>query len=93
MLAIYKDLDANQLIECNMFNSNFTWGPLHAAAYGGEPKIIKTLIAHGADVELHDTWYSGTPLAWAAFAGGFSWLLCWGEIGVVGWRRQELNTT
>ncbi|RUS15916.1 hypothetical protein BC937DRAFT_91811 [Endogone sp. FLAS-F59071] len=68
MLAIYKDLNANQLIECNMFNSSFTWGPLHAAAYGGETKIIKTLISHGADVELHDTWYSGTPLAWAAFA-------------------------
>jgi hypothetical protein len=28
-------------------------------------------MTQGANVEIHDTWYSGTPLAWAAFGGEY----------------------
>lgn len=62
-----SQLDVNELVSVDMFNDTFTWAPLHAAAYYGESKVVKALMAQGAKVEVHDTWYSGTPLAWAAF--------------------------
>ncbi|KAG0228356.1 hypothetical protein BGW42_002254 [Actinomortierella wolfii] len=63
-------LDPNRLFETNVFeDSTFTWSPLHAAAYYGANKVITTLMEHGANVELEDTWYHGRPLAWAAFGG------------------------
>lgn len=64
-----SQLDVNELVSVDMFNDTFTWAPLHAAAYYGESKVVKALMAQGAKVEVHDTWYSGTPLAWAAFGG------------------------
>ncbi|GAB5593723.1 hypothetical protein Unana1_08623 [Umbelopsis nana] len=59
--------NVNELVSVDMFNETFTWSPLHAAAYYGETKVIRALMAHNAQVDIHDTWYSGTPLAWAAF--------------------------
>lgn len=61
--------NVNELVSVDMFNETFTWSPLHAAAYYGETKVIRALMAHNAQVDIHDTWYSGTPLAWAAFGG------------------------
>ncbi|KAG5458875.1 MAG: hypothetical protein BJ554DRAFT_820 [Olpidium bornovanus] len=53
-----------------MFGDTFTWSLLHAAAYHGNSKAVKLLMTvDGADVEARDTWYQGTPLAWAAFSG------------------------
>ncbi|KAM3580082.1 hypothetical protein VKS41_007323 [Umbelopsis sp. WA50703] len=62
-----SQLDVNELVSVDMFNDTFTWAPLHAAAYYGESKVVRALMTQGANVEIHDTWYSGTPLAWAAF--------------------------
>jgi ankyrin repeat protein len=50
-----------------MFSGHFAWAPLHAAAYYGSTKMIDELISAGGDIEVEDTWYSGRPLAWAAF--------------------------
>lgn len=61
------DLNPNELVEVEMFSDKFTWSPLHAAAYYGDVKLADALISRGADVELNDTWYSATPLGWAAF--------------------------
>ncbi|KAI9313309.1 Bromodomain-containing protein [Dichotomocladium elegans] len=57
----------NELVEVEMFNDKFSWGPLHAACYFGDLRIAQALLHHQANVELKDTWYSATPLAWAAF--------------------------
>lgn len=62
-----QDLDPNELVSVEMFNDKFTWSPLHAASYYGDVKVVESLIARGADIELNDTWYSATPLGWAAF--------------------------
>lgn len=62
-------INVNELVSVDMFNDTFTWSPLHAAAYYGETKVIKALMAKNANVEIHDTWYEGTPLAWSAFGG------------------------
>lgn len=39
--------------------------PLHHAAYGGHPDIVKLLLARGADVNAIDETYEATPLGWA----------------------------
>jgi ankyrin repeat protein len=62
-----QDLDPNELVAVEMFNDKFTWSPLHAASYYGDVKLVEALIQRGANVELNDTWYSATPLGWAAF--------------------------
>ncbi|KAI8370678.1 uncharacterized protein BYT42DRAFT_98580 [Radiomyces spectabilis] len=67
ILESEPSLDVNELDKVEMFNDQFTWGPLHAAAYYGDVKLCQALLARGADVELHDTWYSATPLGWAAY--------------------------
>lgn len=67
ILAEDANLNPNELISVEMFNDKFTWGPLHAAAYYGDIKLVEALIARGADIELNDTWHSATPLGWAAF--------------------------
>lgn len=67
ILAEDPNLDPNELISVEMFNDKFTWGPLHAASYYGDIKLVEALIARGADIELNDTWHSATPLGWAAF--------------------------
>ncbi|KAI7862347.1 hypothetical protein BDF14DRAFT_1886160 [Spinellus fusiger] len=67
LLASDPTLDPNELVQVEMFNDTFTWGPLHSAAYYGDVKVCQALLGCGADVELSDTWYSATPLGWAAF--------------------------
>lgn len=67
ILAEDPNLDPNELISVEMFNDKFTWAPLHAASYYGDVKLVEALLARGADIELNDTWYSATPLGWAAF--------------------------
>jgi ankyrin repeat protein len=62
-----QELDPNELVVVEMFNDKFTWSPLHAASYYGDMKLVEALIQRGANVELNDTWYSATPLGWAAF--------------------------
>ncbi|KAI8997125.1 hypothetical protein BDB01DRAFT_769915 [Pilobolus umbonatus] len=62
-----EDLDPNILVPMEMFGDKFTWSPIHAAAYYGDIKVTEALLEKGADVELHDTWHSATPLGWAAF--------------------------
>lgn len=62
-----QDLDPNELVPVEMFNDKFTWSPLHAACYYGDLKLVEALIQRGANVEINDTWYSATPLGWAAF--------------------------
>ncbi|KAF9580193.1 hypothetical protein BGW38_003263 [Lunasporangiospora selenospora] len=65
-----KNIHPDTLFETNIFEeSSFTWSALHAAAYYGSKNIIPLLMEHNANVELHDTWYKGRPLAWAAFGG------------------------
>ncbi|CAO3590460.1 unnamed protein product [Absidia cylindrospora] len=67
ILSMNPHLNVNQLAKVNLFNDTFTWGPLHAACYYGLTDVCESLIACGADVELNDTWYSATPLGWAAY--------------------------
>ncbi|KAI9267863.1 hypothetical protein BY458DRAFT_475796 [Sporodiniella umbellata] len=67
LLESDSSLDLNELASVEMFNDRFTWSPLHAACYNGDLKVIEMLLAKGADLELHDTWHSATPLGWAAF--------------------------
>lgn len=61
------NLDPNELVEVEMFNDKFTWAPMHAASYYGDVRLVEALILRGGNVELNDTWYSATPLGWAAF--------------------------
>jgi ankyrin repeat protein len=39
--------------------------PLHEAAMRGNLKIIKLLLAHGADPNIHDHSFDATPAGWA----------------------------
>jgi hypothetical protein len=66
-LAAIEGFRANCMADCEMYKTKFKWGPIHAAAFYGRSKIIPILMRHGADVEMADKWYGGTPLAWAAF--------------------------
>ena len=58
---IQRGDDVNTLAEVHesQFGTAFTWGPLHAACYGGNIKIIEALMEAGANVEIEDTWYHG----------------------------------
>ncbi|KAI8910578.1 hypothetical protein DFJ77DRAFT_470261 [Powellomyces hirtus] len=67
--SLLTKVDLNTLAETVLFGTRFTWAPLHAAAYFGNADIVEMLIAHGADVELSDTWYHSKPLGWAAYSG------------------------
>jgi ankyrin repeat protein len=42
--------------------------PLHSAAWNGDLRMVKLLMARGADRSLLDRQYSGTPLGWAQTA-------------------------
>lgn len=44
------------------------WTPLHAAAYGGNPEIIRLLLARGATAPAPN-WYTPTPLELAEMLG------------------------
>lgn len=55
------------MVRNSLYSETFTWSPLHCAAFTGRNKILRLLLQHGVNVEIKDTWYGGTPLAWAAF--------------------------
>jgi ankyrin repeat protein len=44
------------------------WGgtPLHVAAWHGRPDVVKLLIERGAPINVRDSTYGSSPLAWAA---------------------------
>ncbi|HEX6494529.1 MAG TPA: ankyrin repeat domain-containing protein [Acidobacteriaceae bacterium] len=44
--------------------------PLHWAALGGHPEIVKILLARGADVNARETRFDGTPVGWALHGWG-----------------------
>ena len=44
--------------------------PLHRAAMGGHVDAVRTLLAHGADVNALDGMFSATPLVWAVEGRG-----------------------
>jgi ankyrin repeat protein len=48
-----------------------TWGytALHAAAFRGDMEKFELLLRHGADPNLAETKYYGTPAGWADYAG------------------------
>jgi ankyrin repeat protein len=43
--------------------------PLHEAAMRGNIPIIRLLVEHGADPNVHDTGYNATPAGWAEHHG------------------------
>ena len=43
--------------------------PLHLAALGDHPDVALILLAHGADVNIHDSMHDSSPLGWAQFFG------------------------
>ncbi|KAJ3156176.1 Protein polybromo-1 [Geranomyces michiganensis] len=69
--SLLSKVDLNALVEANLFGAKFKWAPLHAAAYFGNNDIVERLIAHGADLELSDSWYHSKPLGWAAYSGNY----------------------
>lgn len=42
---------------------------LSYASDKGHTEVVKVLLAHGADVNVSDTFYKSTPIMWAAFKG------------------------
>jgi peptide-methionine (S)-S-oxide reductase len=43
--------------------------PLHQAAVAGHTEVVRLLVERGARLDIRDTLYNGTPLAWAEFGG------------------------
>ncbi|KAJ1921444.1 hypothetical protein IWQ60_006770 [Tieghemiomyces parasiticus] len=60
-------LDPKALYPTEQDRLKFTWSFLHAAGFFGRFKILASLMEHGIDVNIRDTLYEGTPLAWAAY--------------------------
>jgi ankyrin repeat protein len=50
------------------------WGgtPLHLAAWNGRLAMVRQLIAAGAPINIRDTRYGSSPLAWAAHGSSFA---------------------
>lgn len=50
------------------------WGgtPLHWAAWNGRVAQVRTLLDHGAPVNVRDSRYGSSPIAWAAHGSRFS---------------------
>jgi hypothetical protein len=44
--------------------------PLHQAVLGGHQSVVRLLVGHGARLDIRDTIWQGTPLAWALYGGG-----------------------
>lgn len=44
------------------------WGgtPLHWAAWSGRPNLVRMLLEHGAAVNVRDSQYGSSPIAWAS---------------------------
>jgi ankyrin repeat protein len=43
--------------------------PLHPAALAGHDAVVRLLVERGAKLDIEDTMYHGTPLAWAKHGG------------------------
>ena len=52
-------------------NARSRTAPLHEAAMRGNLPVIKLLLDHGADPNLHDTGYDATPAGWADHHGQY----------------------
>jgi ankyrin repeat protein/ketosteroid isomerase-like protein len=50
-------------------NARSRTAPLHEAAMRGSLPVIKLLLDHGADPNMHDTGYDATPAGWAEHHG------------------------
>lgn len=50
-------------------NARSRTAPLHAAAMRGNLPVIRLLLDHGADPNIHDTGYYATPAGWAQHHG------------------------
>ena len=50
-------------------NARSRTAPLHEAAMRGNLPVIKLLLDHGADPNIHDTGYDATPAGWAEHHG------------------------
>ena len=59
-LCLEAGADPNRLMPCHSHST-----PLHQAALEGDIAIMELLIAHGADPDIEDTLWHGTPLGWA----------------------------
>ncbi|KAJ1975330.1 hypothetical protein H4R35_003187 [Dimargaris xerosporica] len=60
-------LDPHALYPTKQDDLEFTWSFLHAAGFFGRVKILPALMDHRIPVDIRDTLYQGTPLAWAAY--------------------------
>ena len=50
-------------------NARSRTAPLHEAAMRGDVAVIRLLLEHGADPNIHDTGYGATPAGWAEHHG------------------------
>ncbi|KAJ1975783.1 hypothetical protein H4R34_004211, partial [Dimargaris verticillata] len=60
-------LDPHALYPTTQDGLEFTWSFLHAAGFFGRVKVLPALMDHRIPVDIRDTLYQGTPLAWAAY--------------------------
>ncbi len=63
-------LDAGE--DPNRYNPEGNHGhstPLHQAVWAGHDRVVRLLVERGASLEIADTIYQGTPLAWAEYGG------------------------
>jgi ankyrin repeat protein len=76
--ALAAQLGHSQIVEMlidagedpNRFNPPGTHShtpPLHQAIAAGQLDVVKVLVARGARLDIRDTIYRGTPLAWAKY--------------------------
>ena len=54
--------------------------PLHQAAWSGHEEVVRLLVERGARLDIRDTLYQGTPLAWAEHGG---------RAGIAAWLRSR----
>jgi ankyrin repeat protein len=54
--------------------------PLHQAVWSGREAVARLLVERGARLDIRDTIYQGTPLAWAEYGG---------RAGMAAWLRSR----